>query len=57
MFTEPAFEAILHGPDIAAGEPATERLSCGEVVLADCLQDMPLPKLISDEPRVNDASR
>ena len=44
--------AVLHGPDIAAGENAAERLNYGQVVLEDCLQDTPLPKLISGELRV-----
>lgn len=39
--------AVLHGPDIAAGEPAAERRDYGR------LRDTLLPKLISGELRVN----
>lgn len=48
---------VLHGAEIAPGEPAAERDDYGEVVLAQRLRDALLPKLISGEPRVKDAER
>lgn len=56
--------AVLHGPDIAAGEPAAERSDSNyrDVVLEGRLRqalvrDVLLPKLISGELRVRDAGR
>lgn len=41
--------AVLHGPDIAAGEPAAQRQDYNR------LRDTLLPKLISGELRVSEA--
>ena len=38
---------ILHGPEIAPGEPGQERASFHDVLLAQRLRDALLPRLLS----------
>ncbi len=49
--------AVLLGPDMAPGEPATERTDYSRVVLVGRLRGMLLPWLISGEVRVRGAER